>query len=56
MGHGKRDLALKRIISGLDQLKDGRVIITVQKTKIVQVEFLDKDWSDDVWGLGGEGI
>ncbi|MBF0570037.1 MAG: hypothetical protein HQL18_04610 [Candidatus Omnitrophica bacterium] len=46
----------RQIEDGLDRLKDGKVIVTIEKAKVVQVEFLEKDWSEDIWGISGSGI
>jgi hypothetical protein len=56
MPRKKKDTELEKVIKALKELKEGRVVITVSGSRIAQVEYLDKDWSRDIWGLGGEGI
>ena len=55
-GRLKRSSAIKKIESAINHMDSGKIIITVEKKKIAQVEFLDKDWCQDVWSVGGGGI
>ncbi|NLE64431.1 MAG: hypothetical protein GX606_00740 [Elusimicrobia bacterium] len=53
---GAGDL-IRQIADVLDGVQDGRVILSLHKGKIVQVEILDEPWEEDPWAMtAGAGI
>ncbi len=48
-----RDAVIKDIEKAVRRIEDGKIILMIQGKKIVQVEYLEKGWCQDVWATGG---
>jgi hypothetical protein len=52
-----RSLAKGAVIRDIERaifrMDSGRIILTVRNKRIAQVEYLEKDWCEDVWAVGG---